>query len=317
MQGYIARRLAGIVPTLLGISVLVFILVRVMPGDVAEFMAGPGANRQQIELIREQLRLNRPLPSQYLSWLGDVLHGHFGTSYQRGVPVIDEIARRFPVTLQLLIMTVGVSLLVGVPLGALAAVKRGGWVDALVRGFSIVGLSIPSFWAATLVILLPAIYFSYAPPFANVSFFENPWDNLREYGPPSLVLGLGSAAALARVVRAALLDVLGADYIRTARSKGLREVVVIRRHALGNAMLPIVTVVGLEVATLLGGAVLIEQVFALPGLGRLMLESLLMRDYPVVQTMALYIALIVMLMTLTVDVLYARLDPRVRYQGRR
>jgi peptide/nickel transport system permease protein len=178
-------------------------------------------------------------------------------------------------------------------------------------------MSVPTFWVATLVLLLPSIFFSYAPPFQDVSFFESPWDNLREYGPPALVLGFASACGLARIVRGGLLGVLGSDYIRTARSKGLHERLVIRRHALGNAMLPVVTILGLEIATLLGGTVIIEQVFALNGLGRLMLESVTARDYPVIQVMALYAAVVFVLMSLFIDLAYAWLDPRVRLTGGR
>lgn len=315
MTGYIIRRLAALVPILIGVSLVVFFLVRIMPGNVAQLMLGPNARPEQVKALEREFGLDRPLLEQYFDWVGGVVRGDLGNSYVRDESVGSELLDRLPITGELLILTIGVTVVLGITLGVVAATNHRRPADGILRVVSILGMSVPTFWTATLVLLLPSIFFSYAPPFRHVSFFENPWDNLREYGPPALVLGFASACGLARVIRGGLLGVLSSDYIRTARSKGLGERVVVRRHALGNAMLPVVTILGLEVAMLMGGAVIIEQVFALNGLGRLMLESVTARDYPVIQVMALYAATIFVLMSLLIDLAYAWLDPRVRLTG--
>lgn len=317
MVGYIIRRLAALVPILVGVSIVVFVLVRIMPGSFAQVMLGPNATPEQVEELEREYGLDQPKVEQYFDWLNGVVRGDLGESYIRDRTVTSEILDRLPVTGELLILTIVVTMLLGLALGAVAAMNHRRPADGVLRGLSILGMSVPTFWVATLVILLPSIFFSYAPPFRHVSFFENPWDNLREYVPPALVLGFASACGLARIVRGALLGVLGSDYIRTARAKGLNEGVVVRRHALGNAMLPVVTILGLEVATLMGGTVIIEQVFALNGLGRLMLDSVTLRDYPVIQVMALYAAVVFVVMCLLIDLGYAWLDPRVRLTGGR
>ncbi len=317
MIGYIIRRLAALVPILIGVSIVVFALVRIMPGNVAQLMLGPNATPEQVQELEHEFGIDRPLVEQYVDWVGGVVRGDLVDSYIRDRSVASELLDRLPITGELLIMTMGVTILLGLAFGVLAAMNHRRPADGILRGVSIFGMSVPTFWTATLVILLPSIFFSYAPPFRHVSFFENPWDNLREYGPPALVLGFASACGLARIVRGGLLGVLNSEYIRTARSKGLEERVVMRRHALGNAMLPVVTILGLEVATLMGGTVIIEQVFAINGLGRLMLESVTARDYPVIQVMALYAAVVFVVMSLMIDLAYAWLDPRVRLTGGR
>lgn len=317
MIGYIIRRLAALVPILIGVSIVVFALVRIMPGNVAQLMLGPNATPEQVQELEHEFGIDQPVVEQYFDWMGGVVRGDLGDSYIRDRSVASELLDRLPITGELLIMTMGVTILLGLTLGVVAAMNHRRPADGILRGVSILGMSVPTFWTATLVILLPSIFFSYAPPFQHVSFFENPWDNLREYGPPALVLGFASACGLARIVRGGLLGVLNSDYIRTARSKGLDERVVMRRHALGNAMLPVVTILGLEVAVLMGGTVIIEQVFAINGLGRLMLESVTARDYPVIQVMALYAAVVFVVMSLMIDLAYAWLDPRVRLTGAR
>ncbi len=317
MTGYIIRRMAALVPILFGVSVVVFVLVRIMPGNIAQLMLGPNATPDQVQELEHEFGLDRPLVEQYFDWIGGVLQGDLGDSYVRHQSVASELLDRLPVTGELLILTIGVTVVLGLMLGVAAAMNHRRPADGILRGVSILGMSVPTFWTATLVILLPSIFFSYAPPFEHVSFFEDPWDNLREYGPPALVLGFASACGLSRIVRGGLLGVMNSDYIRTARAKGLEESVVVRRHALGNAMLPVVTILGLEVATLMGGTVIIEQVFALNGLGRLMLESVRARDYPVIQVMALYAAVAFVVMSLLIDIAYAWLDPRVRLTGGR
>lgn len=317
MTGYIIRRLAALVPILIGVSVVVFVLVRIMPGNVAQLMLGPNARPEQVEALEREFGLDRSPLEQYFDWVGGVVRGDLGDSYVRDQSVGGELLDRLPITGELLILTIGVTVVLGITLGVAAAANHRRPADGILRVVSILGMSVPTFWTATLVLLLPSIFFSYAPPFRHVSFFENPWDNLREYGPPALVLGFASACGLARVIRGGLLGVLSSDYIRTARSKGLGERVVVRRHALGNAMLPVVTILGLEVAVLMGGTVIIEQVFAVNGLGRLMLESVTARDYPVIQVMALYAATVFVVMSVLIDLAYAWLDPRVRLTGGR
>ena len=317
MTGYIIRRLAALVPILIGVSIAVFLLVRIMPGNFAQLMLGPNATPEQVESLEHEYGLDRPVFEQYVDWVSGVLRGDLGRSYIRGRGVAEEIMSRLPITGQLLIMTIATAAILGVTIGMVSAMNHRRPVDAILRGVSIVGMSVPSFWVATLVILLPSLFFSYAPPFRHVGFFENPWDNIREYGPPALVLGFASACGLGRIVRGSVLGVMGQDFLRTARAKGLNERVVMRRHALGNAMLPIVTILGLEAATLMGGTVIIEQVFNLNGLGRLFYESVTMRDYPVIQVMALYTAIVFVVLFLIIDLTYAWLDPRVRLTGGR
>jgi peptide/nickel transport system permease protein len=313
--GYIVRRVIAMVPILFGISVLVFVAARVMPGNIAQLKAGQDATPEQVAELEHQYGIDKPLVEQYVIWLRDISHLDLGESMLWNQPVADEITSRLPVTGQLLIMTMCVSVLIGLSIGVVSAMKHGGPLDSLLRGVSILGMSVPTFWVATLVIVLPSIYFSYAPPFSHVGFFQNPWDNLREYGPPSLVLGFASGCGLARIVRGSILGVVGQDFMRTARAKGLPESVVIRRHALGNVMLPIITIVGMEAVGLLGGTVIIERVFNLNGLGRFLLESALSRDYPAIQAMALIVGVVVMTLFLFIDLAYAWLDPRVRLTG--
>jgi peptide/nickel transport system permease protein len=317
MTGYIIRRLAALVPILLGISFAVFLLLRIMPGNFAQLMLGPNATPEQVQELEHEYGLDKPVLEQYVDWISGVSHGDLGRSYLRGRGVASEIVSRLPITGELLIMTMMTTAILGLTIGVVSAMNHRRLPDNVLRMVSIIGMSVPSFWAATLVIVLPSLYFSYAPPFKHVGFFQNPWDNLREYGPPALVLGFASGCGLARIVRGSVLGVMGQDFMRTARAKGLNERLIVRRHALGNVMLPIVTILGLEMATLMGGAVIIEQVFALNGLGRLFYESITMRDYPVIQAMALYTGLIVIVLFLVIDLMYAWLDPRVRLTGGR
>jgi peptide/nickel transport system permease protein len=317
MTAYVIRRLAALVPILFGVSIAVFLLVRIMPGNFAQLMLGPNATLEQVQSLEHEYGLDKPVFEQYVDWIGGVSHGDLGRSYLRDRGVAQEIVSRLPITSQLLIMTMMTSAVLGLTIGVVSAMNHRRLPDSVLRIVSIVGMSVPTFWVATLIILLPSLFFSYAPPFQHVGFFQNPWDNLRQYGPPALVLGFASACGLARIVRGSVLGVMGQDFMRTARAKGLNERLVVRRHALGNVMLPIVTILGLEMATLMGGAVIIEQVFALNGLGRLFYESVTMRDYPVIQVMALYTAVVFVLLFLIIDLMYAWLDPRVRLTGRR
>ena len=317
MTAYIIRRLAALVPILLGVSIAVFLLVRIVPGNFAQLMLGPNATPQQVASLEHEYGLDKPVFEQYVDWIKGASHGDLGRSFLRDRGVGQEIMSRLPITGELVIMSMAATVIVGVAIGMVSAANHRRPVDSILRGVSILGMSVPSFWVGTLVILLPSLFFSYAPPFKHVGFFQNPWDNMREYGPPALVLGVASGCGLARIVRGSVLGVLGQDFMRTARAKGLAEQVVLRRHALGNVMLPIVTILGLQAATLMGGTVIIEQIFNLNGLGRLFFESVTMRDYPVLQAMALYSAVIFVVLFLIIDLTYAWLDPRVRLTGGR
>lgn len=314
MRAYIARRLLIGVLILALISVGVFWLLRLGPGDIAQIALGQGASQEQVEEMRAHLGLNEPVHMQYLRWMRQTLSGDLGESAISGTPVSSELTSRLPITAELLIITFLVTVAIGIPAGIISALYRNSATDYAVRVAATIGLSVPIFWVATLVILLPSQWWGYSPPLGRtVGFFDDPVGNLRQFVPPALILGTASASGIMRLTRSALLEVLRQDYIRTARSKGLRERMVIGRHALRNSLIPVVTVLGLQIAGLLGGTVIIEQIFTLRGLGNYIFQSIVIKDFAVVQTMALYIALIVVLMNLTVDIVYAWLDPRIRY----
>ena len=313
MQAYIIRRLITGVFILFVLSIVVFLLLRIAPGDPAKLRC-PFCPEDQLEGIRAELGLNDPYPVQYFDWITDVVTGDLGVSTFNDQPVVDALKQRLPVTLELLILTVLVTVAIGIPFGIISAIYRNSPLDFGVRLSAVLGLAVPNFWLATLVLYIPLELWGYAPPLGRtVDFFDSPVDNLRQYGPPAFVLGLASAAGIMRLTRSSLLEVLRTDYIRTARSKGLREPLVIGRHALKNSLIPVVTVIGLQISGLLGGTVIIERIFALPGLGQYVLASLIVKDFPVVQTMTLYAGVIVVLMNLLVDISYAWLDPRIRY----
>ena len=330
MRAYIIRRLISGVVILFILSIVVFLLLRVVAGDSADLLCGLACDEKGLEQIREKLGLNDPYfpvsltkdapfvefsgANQYATWIKDLLTGNLGAAAINQKPLIDTMQQRLPVTLELLIITSILTVAVGLPFGVISALYRNSLGDYAVRVTAVLGLAVPSFWVATLVIYFPSQWWGYSPPFGGaISFFEDPWGNLRQFGPPSAVLALASAAGIMRLTRSSLLEVMQTDYIRTARSKGLREVNVVSRHALKNSMIPVVTVIGLQIAGLLGGSVIIEFIFGLPGLGLLLYESLLRRDYQVVQSMTLYIGATVIIMNLLVDISYAWLDPRIRY----
>ena len=313
MQRYILRRLIVAAFILVVLSVVVFLVLRVAPGDAALFKCPLPCPEAQLEDIREQLGLNDSYPVQYATWVKGLITGSLGTSNE-GLPILPEIKRRLPTTVELLTLTMVATLLLGVPFGVISAIFRNSPTDYAVRVTAIFGLSIPSFWVATMVLLIPLSLWAYAPPLGRtISFFDSPWDNLRQFIPPALVLAAASAAGIMRLTRSSLLEVMRTDYIRTARSKGLQERVVIVRHALKNSMIPVVTILGLQVATLLGGAVIIEQIFTLQGVGAYYFRALFTKDFQVSQTLTLYVGVVVVLMNLLVDITYAWLDPRIRY----
>jgi peptide/nickel transport system permease protein len=310
---YVARRVLAIVPVVFGISVLVFLLVHLIPGDVAQILLGTQATDQQIETLRRTFGLDRPLPLQYLDWLSHILRGDFGVSFRTNRPVLPDLVSRFGVTLQLTLVSMLVALLVAIPLGVASAANRGRGSDAVARVLALLGLSIPNFWLGTLLILFVSLVLHWLPPVGFVSLLDNPWQAIQTLILPSVALGTAVAAFIMRLVRSSLLEVLRQDYVRTARAKGLRDRTVLYRHALKNAFIPVLTVIGVQVGYLLGGAVIIESIFSLPGMGRFLLDSISNRDYSILQGGVLFIALIFSLVNLSVDLLYGWLDPRIRY----
>jgi peptide/nickel transport system permease protein len=317
MRDFILRRLALALPIMLAVSFLTFLTFRVIPGDAAVIICGGfGCTPEVIEEIRHELGLDRPWYVQYGDWLWGIVRGDFGTSWHTSLPVTEELERRLPVTLELMVLTVVFSLLLGIPPGIISAIRPNGVFDWLARVGSVLWLSIPTFWLGVLVITFGLIWFSYTPPqfyHGYVPFFNDPWLNLQQFVFPSLVFALAIAAGIMRLTRSALLEVLRNDYIRTAWAKGLRERTVILRHALKNALIPVVTIIGLQIGGLIGGTVVVEAVFGLNGVGLYTLQSIILRDLLVVQTLVLIFALAYVVTNLAVDVAYAWLDPRIRY----
>ncbi|MBV9896566.1 MAG: ABC transporter permease [Chloroflexi bacterium] len=313
MTTYLIRRVLAIIPVLFGISVLVFLLVHLIPGDVAQILLGTQATDQQLETLRRTFGLDRPLPIQYVDWLSHILRGDFGVSFRTNRAVLPDLVARFGVTLQLTLTSMVIAIAVAIPLGVASAQNRGRTSDAVSRVIALLGLSIPNFWLGTLLILFVSLGLHWLPPVGFVSLLDNPWLGLQTLLLPAIALGTAVAAFIMRMVRSSLLEVLRQDYIRTAYAKGLRDQSVLYRHALKNAFIPVLTVIGVQIGYLLGGAVIIESIFSLPGMGRFMLDSISNRDYSIVQGGVLFIALVFCVVNLSVDLVYAWLDPRIRY----
>lgn len=313
MQAYILRRLVLMVPVLILISFAVTMMTRLVPGDPATLALGQAATPEDVRRFNAAYHLDDPVPVQYVRWWADLLRGNLGSSVVHRTTVTDELGDRLPSTLEMLLFAVILTALFGVPLGVLSAVRRNSLLDYGIRVFSIGGLSIPAFWLGTLLLLLPAIWFDYLPPIGKVRFSEDPLRNLEQYILPSLTLAIGSSAGIMRLTRSAVLEVLRNDYVRTAHAKGVRERTVVIRHVLKNALIPVVTVLGLQIAALMGGAVIIETIFNLPGVGLLFIDSIFKRDYPVIQGLVFFLALVFVFTNLLVDLSYAALDPRIRY----
>ena len=312
MRVYIFRRLLVAVPSLLIASLIVFTLPRLIPGDVVQLMLEEKAYGKDLEDLRAKLGLNRPIHVQYFDWLGSVVRGQLGESLWTRQPVLQELTRRLPVTLTLGIFATFVAIAIGMPIGVLAATRQDGALDFFARSAAILGLSIPGFVLAILVTLLPAIWWGWTPP-RFVAFAKDPAGHLAQFVLPAIILGVASAAGIMRLTRGMLLEVLRQDYVRTAAAKGLRGRVVVLKHALKNALIPVVTVLGLQVAGIAGGAVIIEWIFGIPGMGQFLVDAIVQRDYPVIQGINLVIVTIIVLTNLSVDLLYAVLDPRIRY----
>jgi peptide/nickel transport system permease protein len=313
MHPYLARRLLLVIPTLLGVSLVVFALVRLLPGDAVAMLQQDYAYGRDADELRARLGLDRPAHIQYFDWLGNVLQGNLGTSLHTNQPVTNEIFNRLPVTAELGAMAIVIGLLIAIPVGVISAVRQDTRTDYLARGTAIAMLAIPGFWLGTLVITMPSIWWQWTPPLRYTRLWDDPGKNLGQMILPAIILGIALSGTVMRLTRAQMLEVLRQDFVRTAAAKGLDELAVVVRHTLRNAFIPVLTLLGLEVAIVVGGAVVIENVFALPGMGRYLLEGIQYRDYPVIQAVNLIFATVVVLANLLVDLLYGWFDPRVRY----
>ncbi|MFQ5827636.1 MAG: ABC transporter permease [Candidatus Methylomirabilia bacterium] len=319
MQKHVLRRLLLFVPSLFGASLLIFVLMRLVPGDIAEILVYEAGTEfsevqeQQIQQIRHELSLDRPVPVQYVMWLVKAAQGDFGYSYWQDRPVMQIVRERFPVSMQLAIMTVIVAVLFAVPFGVVSAVYQNSWRDYLVRVVSISGLSMPIYFTGILIIYSLVRFFRWLPPLEYHGLFENPAENLKQLIWPALVQAYYISAPITRLTRSQMLEVIREDYVRTARAKGLGERAVVYSHALRNSLLPVVTFVGWWGGRLLGGIVVMEIIFAVPGMGTGLIEAVQHRDYPTVQAIIFIMALVFLMINLVVDLLYAWLDPRIRY----
>ena len=315
MKRYILRRVGLAIPTLFLVSVIVFGMMRLMPGDVVTRMVEGHGYAPTLDALRRDLGLDRPVHVQYLDWVGGiVLRGDFGRSYWTRQPILDEFLRRFPVTLELAALTILVSVVIGVVIGIVSATRQDTAADYLGRVFAILALSVPYFGLAVLVVVLPSIYFKWTPVWTYVGITRDPLENLKIMLVPALVFGVTRAGPIMRIMRSALLDVLRQDYIRTAWSKGLSERTIVLRHALKNALIPVITLIGLQMPLYIGGSVIIEAIFRLPGIGLFFFEALTKLDYPVVQSVNFIVAALVVGLNLVIDLSYAFLDPRIRYR---
>ena len=313
MLAFIARRLLATVPVLAMVAVFVFLMLRLTPGDPAAIIAGDNATGAQIEAIRDQLGLNQPVPIQFMIWLGKLLRGDLGQSFFFKAEVAELISQRIGPTLALATVTMVITIVIAVPLGVLAAWQHGRWIDRLVMGFSVLGFSVPVFVLGYLLIYVFAIHFRLFPVQGYRSLAAGLWPFLYRLILPAVTLSVIYIALIARITRASVLEVLGEDYIRTAYAKGLSDRVVLMRHALRNAAVPIVTVIGIGIALLIGGVVVTESVYNIPGLGRLTVDAVLARDYPTIQAVILLFSFVYVLINLLIDLSYTLLDPRIRY----
>jgi peptide/nickel transport system permease protein len=316
MLRYTIHRLLLMIPTLFGVAVLVFVLLRMMPGDIVELrllMDGGQVSPEALATERARLGLDKALWLQFYDWITGIMVGDFGTSMWTGRPVIDEIGSRLGLSLQVAIMATVLAIMIAIPLGTIAALYNNSWIDHAIRVFAIAGLAVPSFWLGMLIILALLYSFEWIPPLTYVPIWEDPLHNLSQLIWPAIAVGYRYSAVATRMTRSTLLEVLHEDYIRTARAKGVYERLVISRHAVRNALLPVVTVVGLEFAFLIGGLVVTEQVFNLNGIGKLFVETVTRNDYTMVQALVMLVATFFILINFAVDLLYAVLDPRIRY----
>lgn len=314
MYIFIIRRILSIIPVLFGITVFIFLIMHVIPGDITSILLGTEATPELKEQLKEKLGLNLPLYQQYWNWLLGVLVGDFGESLRTGAPILPGILNRFTLTFELTIFASIIAWVIAIPLGIIAGIHRNTKTDIGLRIVSLMGVSVPNFALATLLILVLSLQFNYFTPVDYVGFFENPLKNMERLFLPALVLGTAMAGSIMRMTRSSILEVLRQDFVRTARAKGIKERAVIFRHAFRNAMIPILTVIGMQIGFLLGGTVIVEQIFSLPGLGQYVLTGITQRDIPVVQGSILFIAVMFVTINLIVDLLYGYLNPRISYK---
>ena len=327
MFAYIIRRLSLAVPTLLLVSMIIFLLVRFIPGDILDVIAmsmeGRGSKMDRAAVQRE-LGLDVPIVVQYGRWIGvlpgqegafeGIIQGNLGDSLWKRTPIMDEVLARWPITLELGLMGVTIGLVIAVPIGVYSAMRQDSWGDYIGRSFAILCISVPGFWVATMIIVFPSIWWGYAPPILLIPFMEDPLGNLRMFVLPAATLGMVLSGVTMRMLRGTMLEVLRQDYIRTAWSKGLVETTIVRRHALKNALIPVITLVGFQIPIMVGGTVIIETIFNLPGMGQMLWNAALNRDYPIVSGVMFIIGFVVLMNNLVIDLTYAYLDPRIRIQ---
>jgi peptide/nickel transport system permease protein len=313
LRRYLVKRLFVAVPSLVVASLIVFTLPRLIPGDVVQLMLEEKAYAKDLEEMRAKLGLDRPIYVQYWDWVGHVARGDLGESLWTRRPVVEELQRRLPITLELGLVAIVVAICIALPVGIISATRQDTLRDYVARSAAVLGLSVPGFWIATLVIVLPAIWWGWRPVSGYTEFSTNHVGHLVQFLVPGIILGIASAAALMRLTRGMLLEVLRQDYVRTAWAKGLRERGVVLKHSLRNAVIPVVTVLGIQVAQIVSGAVIIETIFGLPGMGRFLFEAINQRDYPVIQGVNLVVVSGIVFVNLAIDALYAAIDPRIRY----
>jgi peptide/nickel transport system permease protein len=313
LRRYVAKRLLVAIPSLIIASMIVFTLPRLIPGDVVQLMLEEKAYAKDIDELRAKLGLDRPIYIQYVEWMGRVVRGDLGESLWTRRPVVEELSRRVPVTLALGVLATIFAVVIALPVGVISAARQDTMKDYAARSIAVLGLSVPGFWLATLVIVLPAIWWGWRPAtgFTELSASPSAW--LLQFMLPAAILGIASSAAVMRLTRGMLLEVLRQDYVRTAWAKGLAERVVVMKHSLKNAVIPVLTVLGIQIAQIIGGTVIIESIFGFPGMGRFLFEAIVQRDYPVIQGVNLVVVSVIVLTNLVVDALYAMLDPRIRY----
>ncbi|HXJ79249.1 MAG TPA: ABC transporter permease [Candidatus Methylomirabilis sp.] len=313
MSRYVLRRLVLLLPTLVLVTLLVFSIIRLLPGDIVTLMMSEQGYATDKAKLEQMLGLDRPFYEQYVTYVGKVLQGDLGVSFWTKEPVLEEILRRLPVSLELAVLAMFFGLMLALPAGIFSAIRQDTWLDYLFRSGAVGGLSIPGFWMATVVIVSASIWWHWVPPMRYTPLARDPVKNLAQLLLPAIILGLALSASVMRMTRSMVLEVLREDYVRTAWAKGLTETRVVARHVLKNAMIPVVTVVGLQLSTLIGGTVIMESIFVLPGMGKFLLDAITWRDYPVIQGINLFLATGVIVLNLVIDLVYGYLDPRIRF----
>ena len=322
MREYVIRRLILVVPGLIVLTILVFGMVRLIPGDVVQVIAvqlsggrGGGAISPELkDKIRRDLGLDKPIYVQYFVWMGSIVRGDLGKSLITNFDIVKDIKKRFPITLELVILTLILMVIWGLTIGVISAVRQDSWIDYGLRSVAMLGLSVPFFWTAVLLLLFGSLWFNWSPPWGVNSLINDPWPNIQQFIVPAMILAVSQGSQVARMTRATILEVLRQDYVRTARAKGLIERTILVRHTLKNALIPVVGLIGINFAFALGGTVILEQIWGLPGMGQLMLAAIKNRDYPVIQGVILFTGVLVMLINLLVDISYGWLNPRIHYQ---